>query len=335
MDTHSLSFDGWEESKVTLLPGDAAIACYAKANCFGRKKWVIIHATEINTMIEPFYGRMKIVQRSPATSQSLIIGLDCEYHIGSYTTLCCIQEAFVDETEDIGYCIVIPLIHLRANGKLPSDVDTLPLPVEKHIRSHAHVFCGNNVYNDLALILQRMPSDRIITPPCAIDFATLLRVAHKPSELKDSKLYSLMEVLLGYQGPKALKCEYQCQDWVMTDMDKNSILYAAMDAICSCELAHQYVRHMQYVAPHSTPSKAPEHVLSAAPQDCEVLLKRVKEFYEAKVGTGKPPPKGMDGKVQWIRNSYKGDFATTLKQASGAKLLKGVVALWESDSVKI
>lgn len=324
-DTDSLSFDGWGESTVSLpnVPMSSEIECFEKKHSFGRTRWVIIHATEIKTMVAPFYDSLRSFCRKDMNKP---VGYDCEYYCSkSYPeseTLCSVQEAFVDESTNTGYCIVIPIYHLAVTHKLASNT-LVPSHVTKHIQENMCTFFGNSAANDLLWTIRC--SGVYCAFPKVMDFTVVLNTVGVPADLPNTKLYTLAEYYLQCSAPKALKQEFQRQCWLKTDFTKQDVIYAGLDAIISCELAMQRFRYMR-APPRALDSK--QAIRPPTPLTAEQHAANVLAYYGQKFAKV-PAPTGIPRKMRWIVNCYNGDQANALKGTRNETLLCDVAAIWE------
>jgi hypothetical protein len=325
--------DGWTESEITLPYVQQArpIPCFEKKGLFGRKRWVIIWATEIATVIAPFFACLgHLLDDYPDKP----VGLDTEYGKShgqpDYDMLRTVQEAFFDEKSDTGIAIVMDACELSASEQLAPGT-LLPLQVQKQLRANRCTFCGNGVADDIyKLLLCFAPlATKSVAFPKTFDFTTVLRFIGVPRGLANTKLYTLAEHYLKVKAPEQIKCKFQQQNWLEKELTKDDIIYAGLDAIIGCELAEQHFRKM-------LPPPVDRAEASAETKPVrEPCLDDVLEYYASAVKQGTPAPAGMYRKRQWILNSYNGHAARELKMRENERTLIAIVEAWDKHDLLV
>lgn len=310
--------EGWEDGGLRLpvsLNGETH-RCFTKAGAFGVRRCYIFVATTVR-MVDDYHSFLCSV----AKGRPFVVGFDTEYQKrASWTQLCVVQEAFLDPESQSVYALVIPLLAMYMSRALCEN--SVPVSLYNLMKCTNLVFGGNGVQDDVATVIRQYAFGSIM--PATLDFSLLFRLSHVADNLDNCKLYTLAERLLGCSVDHASKSRNQRSDWTEPSLSREQLIYAGLDAIIGAMLGERVVRNMAVCLP--VPDEKKEE---RAPDQSTVVAAVMSMYAHGALDSHVPFPKGVQNKINWIRNSYHGLYMNLLRDNT---YLTQVAEKWEKNS---
>jgi hypothetical protein len=319
----------WVEASNTRLPRtkeDIKSPCYKTANSFlGREAWVMIHASNMRD-IQHFHSSLCLSQQGNLVTP---IGLDTEY---VHEHLCVIQVAFIDQNTNIGYVCVMPLVYLETYASLCKR--TIPQPLVDCLRYKTLLFFGNGIADDLSRLANTQvrwdPEHECLTQgfttPDSVDLAKLVRYTGR--RYYDCQLYELGRDVLRLNLDSAAKTKFQKSDWSQAQLSFEALTYAGLDAILSLEIAEKAFAGQVDIRTKPLIVATKKEETEKGPDEIKAITEKLAKFYAEKTPGHTQPPKGVNAKMNYIRNSFTGAESEQLRK--DIKMLKAVAKKWEA-----